>query len=67
MKAVYNILNNQDSFTTKHFYHIRCDPDLDESFCAMQRIYCACAGCVEQLYKPWLPYLDKTLKPRYVI
>ena len=24
-------------------------------------------GFVEQLYKPWLPNLDKTLQPRYII
>ena len=51
----------------KHFYHIICDPDLDEGFCAMRRIPCACTGCVEQLSKPWLPNLDKTLQPRYVV
>ena len=32
MKAVYKILNNQDKVTIKHFYQIRCDPDLDECF-----------------------------------
>ena len=26
MKAVYNILNNKDKVSMKHFYHIRCDP-----------------------------------------
>ena len=67
MKAVYNILNNQDKLTMKHSYHIRCDPDLDEGFFPMQRIYFACTGCVEQLSKTWLPNLDKTLQPRYVI
>ena len=51
----------------KHFYHIRCNTDLDKGFCAMRRIPCACTGCVEQLYKLWLPNLDKTLQPRYVI
>ena len=51
----------------KHFYHIRCDPDLDKCFCAMWRISCAFTGCVEQLSKPWLPNLDKTLQPHYVI
>ena len=35
MKAVYKIVNNQDKVTMKQFYHIRCDPDLDEGFCAM--------------------------------
>ena len=35
MKAVYNILNNQDKVTMKHFYHIRCDPDLDKGLCVM--------------------------------
>ena len=33
----------------------------------MQRIPCACTGCVEQLSTPWLSNLDKTLQPRYVI
>ena len=28
IKAVYNILNNQDKVTMKHFYHIRCNPGL---------------------------------------
>ena len=61
MKAVYKILNNQDKLATKHFYHIRCDTDLDEGFCAMQRIPCDCAGCVEKISNTWLPNLDKTL------
>ena len=51
----------------KQFYHIRCDPDLDEGFYAMRRIPCACIGCVEQLSNPLLPNLDKTLLPRYDI
>ena len=51
----------------KHFYHVRCDPDLGEGFCAMRRIPCACSGCVEQLSKNWLPNLKKNLQPRYVI
>ena len=51
----------------KNVYHIRYDPDLDEGFCAMRRIPCACTGCVEQLSKPWLPNLEKTQQPRYVI
>ena len=67
MKAVYKILNNQDKATMKNFYHIRCNPDLDRGFCAMRRITCACTGFDEQLTKPWLPNLDKTLKPRYFI
>ena len=45
MKAVYNILNNQDKVTMKYFYHIRCDPDLDERLCAMWRIPCDCTVC----------------------
>ena len=53
MKDVYKILNNQDKVTIKHFYLIRCDPDLDEALCAMRRIPCACTGRVEQLSKPW--------------
>ena len=28
MKAVYKILNNKDKVSIKHFYHIRCDPEL---------------------------------------
>ena len=48
MEDVYNILNTQYKVTMKHFYHIRCDPDLDEYFCNMRRIPCACTGCVEQ-------------------
>ena len=51
----------------KNFHHIRCDPDLGESFCAMRRIPCACSGCVEQLSKPWLSNLKKNQQPRYVI
>ena len=51
----------------KHFYHIRCNPDLGEGFCAMQSIPCSCSGCVEQLSKPWLPNLGKPQQPRYVI
>ena len=43
----------------KHFYNIRCNPDLGKGFCAMQRMPCACSGCVEQLSKPWLPNLEK--------
>ena len=67
MKAVYKILNNQDKVTMKPFYHIISDPDLDKGFCAMRRITYACAGCVKQLSKPWLPKLDKTLQPSYAI
>ena len=51
----------------KHVYHIRCDTDLNEGFYAMRYICCACTGCVKQLSKPWLPNLDKTLQPYYVI
>ena len=51
----------------KHFYHIKCDPELGESFCAMQRIPCACSGFVQKLSKPWLPNLGKTQQPRYFI
>ena len=67
MKAVYNILNNQDKVKMKHFYHIRCDPCLDKGFCAMWGMSCAFAGCVEQIYNPWLPNLDKNLQPCYDI
>ena len=51
----------------KHFYHIRCDPDLDKVFCAMRCIPRACTGCVEKLFDTWLPNLDKILQPRYAI
>ena len=61
MKDLQNILNNQDKVTMKHFYHIRCDTDLGEGFCAMKRIPCACTGYVEKLSNPWLPNKDKTL------
>ena len=33
----------------------------------MRFIPCACTGCVEQLSKPWLHNLDKTIQPRYAI
>ena len=59
MKAVYKILNNKDKVTMKHFYHIICDPDLDEGSCAIWRIPCACTRCVEKLSEPWLPNLEK--------
>ena len=62
MKDVYNILNNKYKVTMKHFYHIMCDPDLYKGFCAMWCITCACTGCDEQLSKPWLSNLDKTLQ-----
>ena len=32
MNTVYNIFNNQDKVTMNYFYHIRCDPDLDEFY-----------------------------------
>ena len=67
MKAVYNILNNQTKVKMKHFYHIRCDPDLGEGFCAMQRIPCACTESFEQISNTWLPNRYKTLQPRYAI
>ena len=67
IKAVDKILNNQDKGTMKHFYHIICNPDLDKVLYVMRRITCDCNGCVEQLSKPWLTNLDKTLQPRYVI
>ena len=67
MNYVYNILNNQDKVTMKNLYHIRCDPDLDEGFCDMQHIHCACTGCVEQLPNTYLHNLDKTLQQHYAI
>ena len=59
MKAVHKIMNNQDKFAMKQFYHIICDPDLETNLYAMQRIPCSCTGCVEQISNPWLPNLDK--------
>ena len=59
MKSVYNILNNQDKVTMQHFYHIICNPDLDEGFYAMQSIPCTCTRQFEQLSNTWLPDLDK--------
>ena len=67
MKDFHKILNNQDKVTMKHFYNIRCNPDLYKGLCAMRQIPCTCNGCVEQLIKHWSPNLDKTLQPRYVI
>ena len=67
MKAIYKILNKHDKVTTKNFYHIICDTDLDEGFCATRRIPCACTRCVEQISNTWLPNLDKNLQPRYSI
>ena len=61
------ILNNQDKVTMKHFIQIICNPDLDEGLCDMRRIHCACIGCVEKLYNPLLPNLDKSLQPRYAL
>ena len=66
MKDVYKFLNNQDKVTIKQFHHIICDPDLVKIFFVMRRIPCACTGCVEQLFKNWLPNRDETLQPRYV-
>ena len=60
MKTVYKILNNKDKVSMKQFYHIACDPELGEGFCAMRRIPCACSGCVEQVSRPWLPNYEKT-------
>ena len=34
MKADYKILNNKDKVSMKHFYYIRCDPELGEGLCA---------------------------------
>ena len=67
MKAVYNILNNPDKVKMKHFYHIRCDHDLDYCLCAMWSIPFDCTRFVEKLSNSWLPNLDKTLQPFYVI
>ena len=67
MEAAYKIMNNQDNVTMAQFYHIRCDPDLDKSFCDMQHIPCACTGCVKQLPNTWLPNSEKTQQIRYAI
>ena len=67
MKSVYKIINNQYKVTMKHLYRIISNTDLYKGFCSMRIIPCSCNGCVEQLSKPWLPNLDKTLQPCYVI
>ena len=67
MKAIHNILNNQDKVTMKHFYNIRFGPGLGEGFCYMRHDPYDCTGCVEQLSNPWLPNSDKTLQLRYSI
>ena len=67
IKATYKILDNRDRVKLKDFYHIRCDPDLGQGFCAMRRIPCACIACVTQLSHPWTPNIDKLLQPRYAI
>ena len=59
MKAVYNIMNNQNKVTMEHNYHIRCDTGLEEVLCAMQLISSACTEYGEQLSNPWLPNLYK--------
>jgi hypothetical protein len=65
--ATYKILDNRDKVKLKMFYHIRCDPDLGQGFCAMRRIPCACNACVQQLSHKWMPNTDKLLQPRYAI
>ena len=67
MKAVYNILNNQDKVTMKFFYHIICDPYLGEGLYAIKRIPCDFTGCVEQLPNHWLPNSNKNLQAHYAI
>eukprot|EP00978_Attheya_sp_CCMP212_P032801 scaffold129609_cov69-Attheya_sp.AAC.2 len=68
IKATYKIVDNRDNnVKLKEFYHIRCDPDLGQGFCAMRRIPCACNACVEQLSHEWTPKIDKLLQPRYAI
>ena len=59
MKVVYKILNNQIKVTMKHFYHIRCDPDLGKGFCSILCIPCTFTGCVEKLFNRRLPNRDK--------
>ena len=61
------ILNNKDKVSMKHFYHMRCNPELGEGFCDIWWIPYACTGCVEKLSEPWLPNLDKIQLPCYVI
>jgi hypothetical protein len=67
IKATYKILDDRDKVKLKSFYHIRCDPELGQGFCAMRRIPCACNACVEQLSHKWMPKIDKLLQPRYAI
>ena len=60
MKAVYNILNNQDKVTMKHVYRIIYVPGFDEDFCDMRCIPCAFTAFVEKLSKLCLPNLIKS-------
>eukprot|EP00978_Attheya_sp_CCMP212_P047081 scaffold421216_cov54-Attheya_sp.AAC.1 len=47
--ATYKILDNRDKVKLKMLYHIRCDPELGQGFCAMQCIPCACNACIEAI------------------
>ena len=60
-KAVYKVLNNQDKLTMNHFYHVICDPDLDERFYVMRHIPCFVLGVLNNspvpCYLTWIkPY-----------
>ena len=47
-------------------YHFRVDPKLGEGKCAIRRIPCACAACIEQMQKHWDPKIkDPSEQPRY--
>ena len=38
---------------SKH-YHLRFDPKLGHSICAIRRIPCYCVACTSMLDKPWI-------------
>jgi hypothetical protein len=46
-------------------YNFRADPDLGMRAIAARRIPCACAACIEQLQRPWLPGHPVEGQPRY--
>jgi hypothetical protein len=46
-------------------YNLRCEKDLGIGVAAVRRIPCACAGCLEQLAKPWQPGVHANQQSRY--
>ena len=50
---------------TRARYNFRSDPDLGVGWIACRRIPCACASCVSQLKKEWVPSKSREDQPRY--